>query len=81
MAMLQLLKQMGRKETVHGFRSSFRIWAAEKSSYSSEVAELSLAHINGSSIERAYMRSDLLDLRRDLMEEWANYVICGTDEY
>jgi integrase len=74
MAMLQLLKGMGHQETVHGFRSSFRIWAAEKSGFSSDVAELSLAHVSGSSIERAYMRSDLLDLRRDLMEQWAKYV-------
>ena len=74
MAMLQLLKRMGREETVHGFRSSFRIWAAEKSGFSSDAAEISLAHVTGSSIERAYMRSDLLDLRRDLMEEWAKYV-------
>ena len=74
MAMLQLLKRSEPGKTVHGFRSSFRIWAAEKSGYSSDVAELSLAHVSGSVIERTYMRSDLLDLRRELMEAWANYV-------
>lgn len=74
MAMLQLLKRAEPGKTVHGFRSSFRIWAAEKSGYSSDVAELSLAHVSGSVIERTYMRSDLLDLRRELMEAWANYV-------
>jgi integrase len=72
--MLQLLKRSEPGKTVHGFRSSFRIWAAEKSGYSSDVAELSLAHVSGSVIERTYMRSDLLDLRRELMEAWANYV-------
>lgn len=77
MAMLQLLKRAEPRKTVHGFRSSFRVWAAEKSGYSSEVAELSLAHVSGSVIERTYMRSDLLDLRRELMDAWANYVTGG----
>ncbi len=74
MAMLQLLRRIEAGKTVHGFRSSFRIWAAEKSGCSSDAAELALAHVSGSVIERTYMRSDLLDLRRELMEAWANYV-------
>ena len=74
MAMLKLLRTHKPGKTVHGFRSSFRIWAAEKSGCSSDAAEMSLAHVSGSVIERTYMRSDLLDLRRELMKEWALYV-------
>ena len=74
MAMLQLLRRIEAGKTVHGFRSSFRIWAAEKSGFSSDAAELALAHVSGSIIERTYMRSDLLDLRRELMEAWAGHV-------
>jgi integrase len=60
--------------TVHGFRSSFRDWAAEKSGARREAIELSLAHNVGNDTERAYFRSDLLDQRRELMQEWADFV-------
>jgi integrase len=59
--------------TVHGFRSSFRDWAAERTTFPREIAELSLAHAVGSAVERAYQRSDLLDKRRDLMTRWAAF--------
>jgi len=58
--------------TVHGFRSSFRDWAAEND-VSGELAELALAHIVGSAVERAYRRSDRLAERRELAERWAVY--------
>ncbi|MEM6889856.1 MAG: integrase arm-type DNA-binding domain-containing protein [Pseudomonadota bacterium] len=75
MAMLMLLRRMKLEGvTVHGFRSAFRDWAAEQPGISREVAELSLAHRVGSNVERAYARSDLLDRRRSLMQEWSNYV-------
>ena len=80
MAMLQLLRSIEAGKTVHGFRSSFRVWAAEKAGCSSDAAEMSLAHVSGSAIKRTYMRSDLLDLRRQLMEAWANYVLGHTHE-
>ena len=54
--------------TVHGFRSAFRDWAAETTRFPREVAELALAHTVGSAVERAYRRSDLFELRRQLME-------------
>jgi integrase len=74
MAMAQLLKRIGRADiTVHGFRSSFRDWAAEKSSMPREIAELSLAHDVGNAVERAYRRSDLIEKRRILMERWATF--------
>jgi integrase len=60
---------------VHGFRSTFRDWAAERTAYPSEVAEMALAHTVGSAVERAYARSDLFDRRRALMADWADY--CG----
>lgn len=72
MAMTQLLKRIGHGDvTVHGFRSSFRDWAAERSSMPREIAELSLAHEVGSAVERAYRRSDLIDKRQVLMERWS----------
>jgi integrase len=60
--------------TVHGFRSSFRDWAAEVTDYPSEIAEAALAHQVGSEVERAYKRTDFFDRRRELMEDWGAYV-------
>ena len=59
--------------TVHGFRSSFRQWGAETTSFSSAVLELALAHVNKDKIEEAYQRSDLFEWRRELMSVWARY--------
>ena len=58
----------------HGFRSSFRDWAAEQSTASHAAIEMSLAHDVGNSVDRAYFRSDLLEQRRELMQEWSNYI-------
>ncbi|ANT60964.1 integrase [Salipiger sp. CCB-MM3] len=75
MAMLMLLRRMGAEGvTVHGFRSTFRDWAAEVANVPREVAEKSLAHTVGSDVERAYARSDLLEKRRALMRDWSQYV-------
>jgi integrase len=75
-ALAGLLRVMGRGDvTTHGFRSSFRDWAAERTSYPSEVAEMALAHSVGSQVERAYRRTDLFDQRRRLMQVWAEF--CG----
>lgn len=74
MAMLMLLKRMKYEDiTVHGFRSSFRDWAAEKTNFSREVAEASLAHAIGDKVEAAYRRGDLFEKRQQLMEAWAEY--------
>lgn len=76
-AMLKLLKRMGRDDlTVHGFRSTFRDWAAEQTNYPREVAEMALAHAVGDKVEAAYRRGDLFQKRQRLMDEWARY--CGT---
>ncbi len=78
MSMLMLLRRMKLEGvTVHGFRSTFRVWAAEVANAPREVAELSLAHKVGSDVERAYARSDLLERRRDLMQRWADIVTGG----
>ena len=60
--------------TVHGFRSSFRQWAAERTNVSSEVCEIALAHVNKDRVEAAYQRSDLLEKRRELMEVWGRFL-------
>lgn len=59
--------------TVHGFRSSFRDWAGNVSSFPREVTETALAHVIGDNAEQAYRRSDALEKRRKLMEAWAAY--------
>lgn len=75
MSMLMLLRRMGESGfTVHGFRSSFRDWAAEAANAPRELAEAALAHQVGSDVERAYARSDLLDRRRSLMVRWSIFV-------
>lgn len=75
MAMLMLLRRMQVEGvTVHGFRSTFRDWAAEEANAPREVAEMSLAHKVGSDVERAYARSDLLEKRRVLMKQWSQFV-------
>jgi integrase len=75
MAMLMLLRRMEVEGvTVHGFRSTFRDWAAEAANAPREVAEMSLAHKVGSDVERAYARSDLLEKRRLLMARWSDFI-------
>jgi integrase len=69
------LGRLGVKATVHGFRSSFRTWAGERTSFANHVIEQALAHTIGSQVERAYSRGDLLDQRSKLMEDWAKF--CG----
>jgi len=75
MAMLQLLKRMGRGDlTVHGFRSSFRDWASERTNFSREVCEMALAHVIEDQTEAAYRRGDLFEKRQRLMAEWAKFI-------
>ena len=77
MTLTKILRTTGLAEraTVHGFRSSFRDWAAECTNASYAAMELSLAHHVGNAVERAYARSDLLEQRRALMDQWAEYVV------
>ena len=71
----RVFQRLNVKATAHGFRSSFRDWAAEMTSHPREAAEIALAHAVGDAVERAYARGDLLEKRRKLMEAWAAY--CG----
>jgi integrase len=68
-------KQGGREVVPHGFRSTFREWAAERTNFPREVAEAALAHIDGDETERAYQRGDLFEKRRRLMAAWAEYCL------
>jgi integrase len=77
-AMQELLEAMAVDATVHGFRSSFRDWAAECTAYPREVCEAALAHAIESKVEAAYRRGDLFEKRRRLMEDWARY--CTTPQ-
>lgn len=69
-----------RAATPHGFRSSFRDWAGSETEYPRELAEEALAHLVGNAVERAYRRSDALNRRRAMMEDWADYVTQGAPD-
>jgi integrase len=72
--LLMLLRRMGRGNlTAHGFRSTFRDWAAERTNYPREVCEQALAHAIGDKVEAAYRRGDLFEKRRRLMQAWARW--------
>ncbi len=74
MAMEMVLRRMKVEDvTVHGFRSSFRDWAGNVSSFPREIVETALAHVIGDKAEQAYRRSDALEKRRKLMETWSAY--------
>ncbi|QGN54162.1 site-specific integrase [Novosphingobium sp. Gsoil 351] len=76
MAMAMLLRRMKcLGVTVHGFRSSFRDWAGETTTYPREIAEQALAHQVGNEVERAYRRGDALEQRRALMAEWSSFLL------
>jgi integrase len=72
--MSSVLKRMGRTDiTVHGFRSTFRDWVAEKTNTPERIAESALAHRLKDASEAAYQRGDLIEKRQALMTNWANY--------
>ena len=70
----KLLRELKIGAVPHGFRSSFRDWAAECSDAPRDVCELALAHVNSDRVEAAYRRTDLFERRRVLMQEWAAFV-------
>jgi integrase len=73
MALEAVLRRMEVDVTVHGFRSSFRDWAGERTHFPREIAEAALGHLVGDSVERAYRRGDALEKRRELMKAWHLY--------
>jgi integrase len=77
MGMSMALRRLKVDVTVHGFRSTFRDWVSEETMYSSEIAEMALAHTISNKVEAAYRRSDLLERRRPLMNDWESYCSSG----
>jgi integrase len=78
MAMTEVLRRMDRGGvTVHGFRSTFRDWAAERTNFPNEVVEMALAHAVSDKVEAAYRRGDLFEKRQRLMSDWARYCCSG----
>jgi integrase len=67
-------KELTDKAVPHGFRSTFRVWCLEQTTYSSELAELSLMHEVGDSVYKAYQRSDGLERRRAIMQDWSKFI-------
>jgi integrase len=80
MAMPMLLRRLDAAVTVHGFRSTFRDWAAETTNFSNEVCEMALAHVISGKTEAAYRRGDLFLKRQRLMDQWANYCAGNCEE-
>jgi integrase len=74
MALLMVLRRMKRSEiTAHGFRATFRTWAAERTNFPREVVEAALAHTVGNKVEAAYQRGDMFAKRQRLMDAWAQF--------
>jgi integrase len=81
MAFLMLLRRMKRNDlTAHGFRSTFRDWCAERTNFSSEVAEIALSHAVGDKVEAAYRRGDMFERRHRLMQQWATFCSTAVEE-
>lgn len=76
--MSRLMERRGMEERPHGFRSSLRVWLSESTDAPFEIAEAMLSHTVGSSVTRAYQRSDFLEQRRVLLERWAAHVVSST---
>lgn len=74
MTLTAVLRRLKVDATAHGFRSTFRDWAAECTSYPAEVAEMALAHAVGNAVEAAYRRGDLFEKRRAMMGDWATFL-------
>lgn len=78
MAMSKLLKIMGYDVTVHGFRSTFKDWASDRTNFPREIIEQAMGHIVGDAAEQAYRRSDALERRQKLLDAWASYCAAGS---
>ena len=79
MGMLMALRRMGRGDlTAHGFRSTFRDWAAERTNFPAEVTEMALARAVGDKVEAAYRRGDLFQKRRQIMDAWGRFCAMNT---
>lgn len=75
MSLSAVLRRMKIPAVPHGFRSTFRDWCAETTDFPRDVAEMALAHAIGSKVEAAYRRGDLFEKRKQLMQEWTNFIV------
>jgi integrase len=80
MVFLMALRRINLTITAHGFRSAFRDWAAEQTSYPRDVCEMALAHTVRDKTEAAYRRGDLFEKRRELMRAWESYLNQATGD-
>lgn len=74
MTLTAVMRRLKRSEVPHGWRSTFRDWVGDCTEYPSELAEIALAHAVGSKVEQAYRRGDMLEKRRSMMQEWADFL-------
>lgn len=81
MAMLEMLRGMRERCTVHGFRSTFRDWASETTLHPDTIVEMALAHTIKNKTERAYRRGDAFERRKALMQQWCDYLLKETQSY
>jgi integrase len=74
-SMIPFVREMGVKDTVHGFRASFKTWATEQTMHDRWLVEMCLSHTVGSSVEQSYQRGQVLERRRKLMEDWEAFCL------
>jgi len=79
MTLSAVMRRMKRSEVPHGFRSTFRDWAAERTDYPRDIAEMALAHSISNAVEAAYRRGDMLEKRRMMMNDWASFLNLQTE--
>ena len=79
MVFTQLLRRLRVEYTMHGFRASFRTWGSEQTKYPHEMLEFALAHTVGDQTVRSYMRTDMLEKRRKLMDDWSAFIASNSD--
>lgn len=80
MVFTQLLRRLEQPYTMHGFRATFRTWGMDNTQYPAEMLEFALAHLVGDQTVRAYARSDMVEKRRQLMEDWATYIQAAAEQ-
>jgi integrase len=78
MTLSAVLRRMKIEAVPHGFRSTFKDWASERTAFPNEVVEMALAHAVGDKVEAAYRRGDLLQKRKQLMADWASFCLSAS---
>lgn len=81
MSMLEMLRGMREGLTVHGFRSTFQDWAEDTTLHPDVITDMALAHTIKNKTKRAYRRGNAFDRRRDLMQQWCDYLLTDAQTY